>query len=365
LLSSGDADGAAAMFRHALDRAPDDAAVLCGAVLGELACDRATTAVSLCRDRLARGPAPGVVDLVLGAALEQAGDHAGAEAAYREALRKDAADWPASDRLAELLIARGDVVGAAVACSEGLAADATCLPLRIRRADVCVAAGDPARAAELLAAEARERPACAVVLLHWARALLAAGDRRGAGERFDECLRADPSCVEAQFGALSLAAADGTLVDVVARLRTQVASRPTDPVPRFALGLAAETSGDLAAAEREYRAAVSLAPRFGAAANNLAWLLAERLGRPAEARPFAETAGRLLPRNPHVLDTRGWVRLKTGDALGAEPDLARAARMLQDRPDVAARHAQALAALRQSLDAQTVPVPEPEKERPR
>jgi tetratricopeptide (TPR) repeat protein len=368
LLASGDADGASTLFRRALDRAPDDVAVLGGAVLAELTCDRATTAVALCRARLSRGAAPGVVDLLLGAALEHEGDVAGAESSYRDALRKDAADWLASDRLAELLLARGDVAGAAAACDAGLSADAACLPLRVRRADVCVAAGDAARTVEMLAAEARARPACGVVLLHWARALVAAGDRRGAADRFDECLRADPSCVEAQVGAVSLASADGTLADVVERLRTRAASRPTDPVPRFALGVAAETCGDFAAAEREYRAALSLAPRFGVAANNLAWLLAERLGRPADARPFAEAAGRLLPRNPHVLDTRGWVRLKTGDAAGAEPDLARAARMLPARRDVAARHVEAFAALRRSLESQSLdaqPVPESTKESPR
>jgi Flp pilus assembly protein TadD len=363
LYFAGDVDGAAQLFRRALDRAPDDVAALGGAVLGELACGRTEAAGAICRDRLARGAAPGVVDLLLGAALEQDGDDRGAEAAYRVALRKDASDWIASDRLAELLLARGDAAAAFAACDAGLAADPTCLPLRIRRADAQVAAGDAAGAVRALAAEARERPACAAVLLHLARALAAAGDRAGAAERFDECARADPSCVEARIGAMALAAADGRLDAFVEDLRRQAASRPRDPVPRFVLGAAAETEGDLGAAEREYRAALALAPRFGVAANNLAWLLAERLKRPADARPFAERAGGLLPRNPHVLDTRGWVRLLAGDAARAEADLARAARMLPHRADVAARHAQALAALERSLDVRSDP--ESEKESPR
>ncbi len=345
LYLAGDVDGAAAMFRHALGGAPDDASALCGAVIGELASDRASSAVALCRERIARGGAPGVVDLLLGAALEDVGDDAGAEAAYREAIRKDAANWPASDRLAALLLARGDVAGAAATCYAGLAADPTCLPLRVRRADVWLAAGEATRAVELLSAEARDRSASGVVLLHLARALSTSGDRRRAAETFDACARADPTCVEARVAVIALAAADGRLDAVAASLRDEAASRPRDPVPRFALGVAAETAGELAAAEREYRAALSLAPRFGVAANNLAWLLAERLGRPADARPFAETAGRLLPRNPHVLDTRGWIRLRCGDADAAESDLARAARMLPGRRDVADRHAQALAAL--------------------
>src|SRR5262249_31131936 len=120
---------------------------------------------------------------------------------------------------------------------------------------------------------------------------------------------------------------------------------PDDPVPRFVLGVAAETAGEPDDAERHYRVAVGLAPRFGVAANNLAWLLAARLGRPHEARPFAETAGRLLPRNPHALDPRAWVRFLDGAPAAAEPDLARARRLLPASPDVAKRHETVLAAI--------------------
>jgi tetratricopeptide (TPR) repeat protein len=356
----GDAEGARAPLRRALERAPDDPAVLRAAVLASLACGDAAGAAEQCWRRLARGDGTGLADFLLGVALEQAGDDSAAEASYRGALVKDAAGWLASDRLAELLLRRGDVPGAALVCDAGLAADPECLPLRLRRADVWVAAGDASRAADLLARDAAAHPGCAAIELHRARALLAAGDGSGAAARFGACLAADPDCVEAHVGAIALAAASGRLAEVVAALRVRADSNSRDAVARFALGVAAERSGDAIAAEREYRAALALAPRLAVAANNLAWLLAGLPGRAAEARPFAETAGRLLPRNPHVLDTRGWVRLLNGDAAGAEDDLARAARMLPDRADVAARHARALASL-----VPEASVSEPPKEVPR
>jgi hypothetical protein len=64
-----------------------------------------------------------------------------------------------------------------------------------------------------------------------------------------------------------------------------------------------------------------------------------------------------------VLDTRGWVRLLCADAAGAEADLARAARLLPERVDVAGRLARARAALAAAPDA--YPVPEPRTEVPR
>jgi Tfp pilus assembly protein PilF len=152
-----------------------------------------------------------------------------------------------------------------------------------------------------------------------------------------------------------------------AALAAETASRPRDPVLRFASGVAAEAENDLAAAEKDYRAALAAAPRFGAAANNLAWLLATRLGRAAEARPFAETAARVLPRSAQALDTRGWVRFLCGDAAGAEPDLARAVRGMPGRADVAERHAAAVrAAVREPGRARDPALPnDPQPEVPR
>ncbi len=360
LLGHGDAETSAGLFRRALELAPDDPGALRGAVVASLVTDDASTARSLCRARLDRGDDTGHADFLLAVVCEHEGEDALAETSYRDALRKDPAYWPASDRLAESLLRRGEVAESARVCDAALAAQPECLPLRIRRAGVWIAAGDPSKATALLASEARAHPHNAAVHLHLARALAASGDAAGAAASFDTCLREDPSNVAAHVGAIGAAAASGRLTETIARLRAAADASPRDPVARFALGVASETAGDLDAAERHYRAALSIAPSFAVAANNLAWLLAERRGRAAEARPFAETAGRLLPRNPRVLDTRGWVRFLAGDAAAAEPDLARAARMLPGRADVAGRHARVVSVLTASRPSSPRPAPVPE-----
>jgi tetratricopeptide (TPR) repeat protein len=362
MLLRGEPAAAAEMFRAALDAAPSDPAALRGAVGSLLACGDGAAAVSVCRAAVARAGSDGLAEFLLGAALEHTGDEAGAEEAYRAALRRDARQWPAADRLAALLLADGDATGAAAVCDAALAADPECAPLRIRRAEAWIAAGETARAVALFS----EPPGvgeCAAARLLLARALAAIGETQRSAEAFDACVRADPWCVEARLGAIGAAAASGRLAAARAALSSEAAARPADPVVRFAAGAAAEAAGDFAAAEQGYREALRLAPRFAVAANNLAWLLAERLGRPSEARPFAELAGRLLPRNARVLDTRGWVRFRDGDLAGAEADLSRAARRLTGRTDVAARCERVREALRSSRGTESAR--DPSKEMPR
>ena len=49
------------------------------------------------------------------------------------------------------------------------------------------------------------------------------------------------------------------------------------------------------------------------ALNNLAYVMAEALGKPKEALPFAERALQLVPENPSILDTLGWTHHLAGN----------------------------------------------------
>jgi tetratricopeptide (TPR) repeat protein len=62
---------------------------------------------------------------------------------------------------------------------------------------------------------------------------------------------------------------------------------------------------------------LALAPNDTDSLNNLAYIFAENLNRPAEALPYARRAVELAPRNADVLDTLGWVQYLAGDTDGA------------------------------------------------
>jgi len=84
-------------------------------------------------------------------------------------------------------------------------------------------------------------------------------------------------------------------------------------------GMLLETQGRYEEARARYEAALQADPDNRMALNNLAYLLVDRLDRPAEALPYAERAKRLTPDDASVLDTLGHVlsRLqRLGEAAG-------------------------------------------------
>ena len=64
--------------------------------------------------------------------------------------------------------------------------------------------------------------------------------------------------------------------------------------------------------EKHYRACLEIDPKFAPAANNLAYLLAEGDRDLNEALKYAQAAKGVLPEEPSVMDTLGWVYYKKG-----------------------------------------------------
>lgn len=81
-----------------------------------------------------------------------------------------------------------------------------------------------------------------------------------------------------------------------------------------AIGLRERMRGRPKEAERLYRQALAVDPNHARAANNLAFLLAERGGDLAEAERLARLAATRESLNPRVLDTLGFVLMKLGRA---------------------------------------------------
>ena len=92
---------------------------------------------------------------------------------------------------------------------------------------------------------------------------------------------------------------------------------------RLVLGSLYETSGRKADAIAEYEAAVRLDPSQAVARNNLAWLLAESAADDSSeldrALELAQDARELLPEDPSVADTLGWVLYRKNIPIAAIP----------------------------------------------
>jgi len=62
--------------------------------------------------------------------------------------------------------------------------------------------------------------------------------------------------------------------------------------------------------EEYYQKALKINPKFAPAANNLAYLYAEKGGNVDEALNLAQSAKEQFPEDPHISDTLGWVYYK-------------------------------------------------------
>jgi tetratricopeptide (TPR) repeat protein len=92
-----------------------------------------------------------------------------------------------------------------------------------------------------------------------------------------------------------------------------LASRQTRPVGALTMiGVIFQLEGDTGKAEEHYRKALALDDKAAVAANNLAWLYAERGEKLDIALQLAQTAVAALPGSPEVADTLGWVYYRKG-----------------------------------------------------
>lgn len=85
------------------------------------------------------------------------------------------------------------------------------------------------------------------------------------------------------------------------------------------------SSYELACAQEEYA---------GIACNNIAWLMAVDKKDPQGALPYVERSLKMLPENPAVADTAGWIHYLLDDAAKAVPLLERARAAMPNSPEV-------------------------------
>ena len=102
-------------------------------------------------------------------------------------------------------------------------------------------------------------------------------------------------------------------------------------------------AGEAAAAAEQYRRIIVLQPNNTIALNNLAYDMAVREKKPAEALTMARKALALAPREPTILDTVGWIEFLLGNTAEATKLLVQAAKGAPANPEIRLHSAIALA----------------------
>jgi len=102
--------------------------------------------------------------------------------------------------------------------------------------------------------------------------------------------------------------------------------------------------GNLEGAAQRYEKALAIQPSNAAALNNLAYDMAVRQKKPAEALPLARKAMSIAPGSPGIADTVGWIEFLLGNTAEAVRLLVPAAKADPGNADIRLHCAFALAA---------------------
>lgn len=161
----------------------------------------------------------------------------------------------------------------------------------------------------------------------------ARGNKAGAEEAYQEAIRLDPGHAEASVALANFYVTGGKLDQALPVIESALKTEK-GPAAYQLRGIILQSKGDLQGARRSYEQALALNPRFAEAANNLAWLLSEKLGDSRKAFFIAETAYQSSPNDPHIADTFGWIVYRMGDVKRAVTLLTASAEKLPNNPDI-------------------------------
>jgi uncharacterized protein (TIGR03790 family) len=143
-----------------------------------------------------------------------------------------------------------------------------------------------------------------------------------------ELARTRPGAPAAEIVALALRAearlARGDSAGARKTLDEAVAADPGFAAGQFQLALLYDGEGDHDAAIQHYRKVLAVQPNNVIALNNLAYSMAVYKKLPEEARPLAQRASTLAPREPTILDTFAWVEHLVGNKANAATLIAAA-----------------------------------------
>ena len=128
--------------------------------------------------------------------------------------------------------------------------------------------------------------------------------------------------------------ASNKLPEAIKQLEILLAKTPNNTQALMISALIYEKMTDFPKARDAYEKVLSITPDAVPALNNLAFIYAERLNQLDKASELAGKARALLPADPSIADTAGWVLYKQGDYQQAVALLQESAAKLPDNPEV-------------------------------
>jgi len=152
----------------------------------------------------------------------------------------------------------------------------------------------------------------AEILFLAANSYLALGDTTRAVSLYEQVLQRDPGFIDAYARLGALYVEQGRLEEAKQKYQQASLRKESAVAATTLIGIVLELQHKPAEARQQYERALAADPRAAVAANNLAWMLADKGENLDTALQLAQTAKAVLPENAKVANTLGFVYYKKG-----------------------------------------------------
>jgi tetratricopeptide (TPR) repeat protein len=164
--------------------------------------------------------------------------------------------------------------------------------------------------------------------------LLAERNRGEAETAFKKAIEMNPNFLRPYYTLARIYLSENRADEAVAQYESILDKDPKQAGPHMMMGTIYEMQQQYDLAEQHYRKTLEIDPDFAPAANNLAYILANRNENLDEALVFARKAKEILPDDANVMDTLGWIYYHKGFYDNAIAELRDALNKLPDNPTV-------------------------------
>ena len=309
-LGSGAADKAAAVLNSLLTWAPDFAEA--GIALAEIDIQKGdwSAAIVVLKQMVQRRPEVIQARVLLANAYVGNGDLEDALAFYRQFAEAAPKDPQPLTAMGAVLLQQNKGAEARAAFEQALKLDPT-YPAAIERlVTLDLMEKRYADALALLEGRIAKDPSQAQNYLLLARTYLAQRDMQGAEVALKKTIELQPNSTQAYSLLVALYVTTKEDTQARAALQKVTAENPRDAKNLLLMGMIEFQQKDYAAARAAYEKALAVDPNLGKALNNLAYLYAEYFGEQDKAFEMVQQARKLLPNEPLVADTMGWILYK-------------------------------------------------------
>jgi len=163
---------------------------------------------------------------------------------------------------------------------------------------------------ELLNTELAKQPERLDLVIAIANLEVRSGRYEQAIANYSKVLQKNPSSTDLHLQIGETHRRKGDPASAAQFFRKAIQLSPSDPRAYLPLGILQDSLGQRAEAKATYQHVLKLQPDQPVALNNLAFLMAESGEDLDQALALAQRAKQLLPQDPNVADTLGWIYIK-------------------------------------------------------